>query len=54
MDEFLTSGFDSDVDDELQEEALNSREDGVHKKLTQNGKAPVKKKGGLKSKAVEK
>nr|XP_028596611.1 nucleolar complex protein 2 homolog isoform X3 [Podarcis muralis] len=54
VDEFLTSGFDSDVDDELQEEALNSREDGVHKKLSQNGKAPVKKKGGLKSKAVEK
>ncbi|XP_028596608.2 nucleolar complex protein 2 homolog isoform X1 [Podarcis muralis] len=54
VDEFLTSGFDSDVDDELQEEALNSREDRVHKKLSQNGKTPVKKKGGLKSKAVEK
>ncbi|XP_033012167.1 nucleolar complex protein 2 homolog isoform X3 [Lacerta agilis] len=50
VDEFLTSGFDSDADDELQEEALNSREDGVHKKLSQNGKAPVKKKGAVEKK----
>ncbi|XP_061457263.1 nucleolar complex protein 2 homolog [Rhineura floridana] len=54
VDEFLTSRFDSDADDNSEEEGLDSGEDETPTKLNQNGKARSKTKERLKSKSVEK
>ncbi|XP_062822009.1 nucleolar complex protein 2 homolog [Anolis carolinensis] len=59
VDEFLTSGFDSDLGDDDDDSSggdarMLNGEDGMNGKSSQNGKAGNKKKASLKSKPVEK
>lgn len=53
VDEFLTSQFDSEVDGDSEEDALNSGGDEIRKKPSQNGQASKKKKIALKSKPAD-
>lgn len=53
VDEFLTSQFDSEVDGDSEEDALNSGGDESQKKPSQNGQASKKKKIALKSKPAD-
>lgn len=53
VDEFLTSQFDSEVDGDSEEDALNSGGDEIRRKPSQNGQASKKKKIALKSKPAD-
>ncbi|XP_015267144.1 PREDICTED: nucleolar complex protein 2 homolog [Gekko japonicus] len=54
VDEFLTSGFDSEVDGDSGGDAVDSGEEGAGRKQSQNRKTSGKKKAALKSKSAEK
>ncbi|KAL8198378.1 UNVERIFIED_CONTAM: hypothetical protein K2H54_007789 [Gekko kuhli] len=54
VDEFLTSGFDSEVDGDSGGDAVDSDEEDAGRKQSRNGKTISKKKAALKSKSAGK